>query len=180
MLPMIYNLHHPPHIFLDNTWYMVTARIFNNHLVLKPTKHKGLFRDLLLEIAEVFGFNVIAWVILDNHYHILLKCAKGEKLTDFFRRLHGRSAFEFNKLDHARGRQVWHNYWDTCIRDEIDYWIRFNYIHHNPVKHGYVKKMEEWSNSSYLFYLEEKGKLWMDNVVRSYPIIDFTATVDDF
>ena len=56
MLPMIYNLHHPPHIFLDNTWYMVTARIFNNHLVLKPTKHKGLFRDLLLEIAEVFGF----------------------------------------------------------------------------------------------------------------------------
>ena len=172
--------HHPPHIFLDNTYYIVTAGIFKNQPVLKPIKHKDLFQDLLLELSEVFSINLDAWVILDNHYHILFECAKGNKIPDFIRRLHGRTSFEFNKADNSRGRQVWHNYWDTSIRDEKDYWIRFNYVHHNPVKHGYVKKMEKWIHSSCRFYLEKKGELWMDDVVRSYPIIDFSSTADDF
>jgi len=75
---------------------------------------------------------------------------------------------------------VWHNYWDTGIRTEADYWARFNYIHHNPVKHGYVPRTEDWLYSSYRYYLERKGEEWMTDALRRYPIVDFTDLRDDF
>ena len=40
-------------------------------------------------------------------------------------------------------RAIWQSrYWEHLIRDEYDYETHVNYIHYNPVKHGYVKKGE--------------------------------------
>ena len=44
-----------------------------------------------------------------------------------------------NQLEEMRGRRLWKNYWDWCVRDESDYWMHFNYIHNNPIKHGIVR-----------------------------------------
>ena len=78
------------------------------------------------------------------------------------------------------GRQVWHNYWDTCVRTEADYWTRFNYIHYNPIKHGYVKQFSNWPFSSYGYYLERRGEGWLLDVIERYPVIDFTDPNDNF
>jgi putative transposase len=85
-----------------------------------------------------------------------------------------------NTLDGQRGRQVWHNYWDTCIRTEADFWTRFNYIHYNPVKHGYVRDPEQWEFSSLGMFLERKGRDWVADVVRRFPPRDFTDQADRF
>jgi len=116
---------------------MLTASIYRQLHILHPLSHKEILRDQIKEMVEEFHLTLRAWVILDNHYHLLLKTRLGADLVQFFRRIHGRTSFELNGLDGTRGRQVWHNYWDTCIRSEKDYWTHFNYIHHNPVKHGY-------------------------------------------
>jgi putative transposase len=129
---------------------------------------------LLTILCNQFEISIKAWVILDNHYHILVKLKQGRSLPLFIRSLHGKSSFEFNRLDNARRRQVWQNYWDTCIHTEIDFWKRFNYIHHNPVKHGYVNNLKEWKFSSYEQYVQEKGEKWLEEILDSYPIIDFT------
>jgi len=34
-------------------------------------------------------------------------------------------------------------YWEHTIRDERDFENHVNYIHYNPVKHGYVKRVKE-------------------------------------
>lgn len=172
--------HHPPHVFLDDTWYFVTASIYQKRRLLQPDGHKDFVRDHLKFLIGEFHANQAAWVIEDNHYHVLIKSHVGNDLTRFFGRLHGRTAFELNGRDGARGRQMWHNYWDTCIRTEADYWTRFNYIHHNPVKHGYVRQMEEWPFSSYHYYLEHKGTEWLMDAFRQYPVVDFTDSSDDF
>jgi putative transposase len=172
--------HHPPHIFLDNAWYMVNASTHLRASLLMSPEHKGLVRDHLKTLVTEFKMHLTAWVILDNHYHILVKSNDGSKLPHFFKRLHGSTAFEINRLDALRGRQVWHNYWDTCIRTEKDYWTRFNYIHHNPVKHGYVTRMRDWPFSSYRWYLEHKGEEWLADAFARYPIKDFSDVRDDF
>jgi putative transposase len=133
-LKMPQESHHPPHIYLDDTWYIVTGAIHEKRLLLRPQGYKDLLRDQLKLLAAEFGLQLAAWVILDNHYHVLIKSRLGSKLPQFFRRLHGRTSYDLNGRDRTRGRQVWHNYWDTCIRSETDYWTQFNYIHHNPVK----------------------------------------------
>ncbi len=75
---------------------------------------------------------------------VLLKTKWGQDLSRFLGQLHGSSSRQLNLWDGVTGRQVWHNYWDTCIRSEEDMWQRFNYIHQNPVKHGYVQQIGDW------------------------------------
>jgi len=45
-------------------------------------------------------------------------------------------------------------FWDHVIRDERDLINHFDYIHWNPVKHGYVEWPEDWPHSTYAFWLE--------------------------
>jgi putative transposase len=94
-----------------------------------------------------------AWVLLQNHYHLLLKVRKGRDLSRLIQLVHGRTAFKFNELDGRRERSVWHGYWDTCIRNDNDFWTRLNYIHYNAVRHGYVDRPEDWEFSSYRLHL---------------------------
>jgi putative transposase len=173
------SLHHPPHIYLDDTWHIVTGSIYQHNRLLAPEGYKDLVRDHLKSFALKFRIEIKAWVILDDHYHLLLKTKQGADFPHFIAQWHGRTAFDLNTRDSKRGRRVWYSYWDTCIRDEDDYWRRFNYIHHNPVKHEYVLSMEMWPYSSYNFYLEHKGADWMVDVWRQYPVIDFTDPRDE-
>ncbi len=50
---------------------------------------------------------------------------------------------------------VWQRrYLEHLIRDDIDFSRHFDYIHYNPVKHGYVGKPHDWRWSSFRRYLK--------------------------
>lgn len=172
--------HHPPHIYLDNTWYLFTGSTYRRLPFLQCEGGKEIVRDCLKKLALEFGLKLAAWVILDNHYHILVESQDGSELPRFFQRLHRSVSFELNRREGQRGRQVWHNYWDTCLRGKHDYWTRFNYIHHNPVKHGYVSCMSDWAWSSYGYYLTHKGQEWMADLFARYPVASWGDETDRF
>lgn len=163
--------HHPPHIYLSDTWYIITAATLNHAPYLAEARAKQLLRDQLQQRVVEFQITLRAWVILDNHYHILLKTNDGLNLPTFFARLHGATSRQINEWANSRGRQVWHNYWDTLIRDEKGYWTRFNYIHNNPVKHGYAQNKADWPYSSYSYYLRTKGVDWLQDCWQRYPVV---------
>ena len=48
-----------------------------------------------------------------------------------------------------------------------------NYIHHNPVKHGYVKQWSDWPFSSANDFLEEVGRDHAIELWQQYPILDY-------
>jgi len=50
---------------------------------------------------------------------------------------------------------VWqHRFWEHQIRNEDDFIRHIEYIHYNPVKHGYVKAPAEWQYSSFHRYVQ--------------------------
>jgi len=150
---------------------MLSARTVEHARFLRSAEAKTLVRDKMVGLVQKFKMELKAWVILDNHYHLLLKTRRGHDLSTFFGQLHGGTSYQINRWDGTAGRQVWHNYWDTCIRDEAGMWTRFNYIHYNPVKHGYVDKPEDWPFSSYHYYLRTRSKEWLDDCLSRYPVI---------
>ena len=103
---------------------------------------------------------------------------KGDSLPGFIKTINGKSAFLLNRMDKVEKRKIWFNYWDTCIRSEKDFWMRFNYTHHNSVKHRYAKKMKDYSFSSYNHWLEKNGVEWINSAFERYPIVDFTLEGD--
>ncbi len=52
------------------------------------------------------------------------------------------------RMNLLRGR-VWQNrFWDHIIRDQEDLNRHIDYVHFNPVKHGYVNLPFDWTHSS--------------------------------
>lgn len=45
---------------------------------------------------------------------------------------------------------IWQRrFWEHMIRDESDFRRHMDYIHYNPVKHGYVNSVAEWPHSTF-------------------------------
>lgn len=155
--------HRPPHLYLNDQWYLLTAATFQRAPLIAAREDKCLVRDILKAKTQRFQLRLRAWVILDQHYHLLFKTPPEQQLRRFVAELHGASAHATNTRAGVRGRVVWENYWDTCLRTEQDWWARFNYIHLNPVKHGYVAHPGDWEFSSYRYYLRTRGAQWLDD-----------------
>ena len=51
--------------------------------------------------------------------------------------------------------KIWQNrFWEHQIRDDRDFTRHVEYIHYNPVKHGYVISPNEWEHSSFHYFVE--------------------------
>ncbi|MGH8548715.1 MAG: transposase [Methylococcales bacterium] len=54
-----------------------------------------------------------------------------------------------------REQAVWqHRYWEYLLRSEPDFTRCVEYIHYNPVKHGYVTTPMDWPYSSFRTFVE--------------------------
>ena len=82
-----------------------------------------------------------AWVLLDNHFHLLLK-PKTYTLASFMRRLLSGYAVTFN-LRHNRSGHLFQNRYKSIVCDEDPYLLELiRYIHLNPIRAGIIKDLE--------------------------------------
>lgn len=166
-------IHRPPHLYIDQEWYFISAHTVGKTPLYISKKQKNLWIEQITLLAKEYSVDLAAWVLLNNHYHLLCYFDKSAHIPVFFKRLHGATSYKLNRLDQKQGRKVWYSYWDRCIRDERDYWTKFNYIHYNPIKHGYVKNLYEWEISSYPRLLTINGQEWFSDCWESYPVVTF-------
>ena len=87
--------------------------------------------------------------------------------------MHGRLSHQWNGEDESRGRQVWHNCFERGMRSERHYWATLNYVHHNPVHHGYVEKWQDWPWSSAKDFIEQIGREATSEIWEKHPILDY-------
>jgi len=148
--------HSPAHLFLNNTYYIITAHILKNIRPFYDDERKQiLLNSIFLNFIDRNGWKMIAYFVADNHYHLLLNSANNaDKLSKIIADIHRFTAITINKMDNLTGRQVWYQYWDTVITSNKSFYARFNYIHYNPVKHGYVTRSEDYKFCSYKDYFE--------------------------
>jgi putative transposase len=140
--------HRPPHRPGSGLATFVTASTLRREPHLGTAARRSRFRELLLETCEATQTELIAWVVLREHYHAIIVPESGEAFSTWINALHRRSASEWNREDQRRGRRCWYEYWDRALWTEGDLLSRLNYIHENPVKHGYVQETADWEWSS--------------------------------
>jgi putative transposase len=128
--------------------------------------------DILSNCNELCS-RIYAWCILPNHYHVLVRTERIKELREKLGQFNGRSSFKWNGEDDRRGRKVWYNCFERPMKSERHFWATLNYVHHNPVHHGYVKKWTDWPWSSARRYLEEVGLERAKETWLKYPILDY-------
>ena len=148
---------------------VVAAHRANGPLVEHIANLRAAFR---LVIAE-HPFEIEAIVILPDHLHALWTLPQGDAdyatrwkkiKTNFSKRLPRNEPRESRSASRtAKGeRGIWQRrYWEHTIRDDDDFGAHCDYIHFNPVKHGYARVVGDWPHSTFRQYVD-RGVYPMD------------------
>lgn len=107
-------------------------------------------------------FEIDAIAILPDHLHCLWRLPPGDAdFSERWRQIKRFVSVGVAAETNRRGEKaVWQRrYWEHLIRDEEDWRRHCDYIHYNPVKHGYVASPADWSHSS---FSRAVGRGWYD------------------
>ncbi len=121
--------HTPAHLFESNSIYMVTGGTYKKRDLLRGEKPKLRWYTSLVKACQQYNWQILAWVILDNHYHIMLEAPEeAGTLVNLIRDLHRiKGLWIKRKISIAKEvKKVWYNYWDTCITYERSFLARLN------------------------------------------------------
>lgn len=173
--------HGPPHrAGWQTDIYHITAACYEHAPVIGSTDARmDAFTDFMLKAFHESGVTLHAWCVLPNHYHALVSTLYLKGCIHALGHLHGSTSRVWNVEDKTPGRHVWHRAADRAMRGESHFWATLNYIHHNPVHHGYVKKWADWPWSSAHGYLAEMDRTEAMHIWKKYPLKNYGRGWDD-
>ena len=166
--------HAPPRWRVDRGCFHLTAACYEHAAIIGADSGRmDEFTRLLLETCATAGTTLHAWCVLPNHYHLVADVMHLQLLTRTVGRLHGRCAFQWNRADATPGRTTFHGLADRALRSEAHFWATLNYVHHNPVRHGYVSEPAAWPWSSLHEFTRHVGSAEARRIWSSYPVLDY-------
>jgi putative transposase len=146
--------HAPSKCVTNPGTYIITAGTLNKEHFFSSDSKLDLLQKHIFESAEAQGWELQAWAIFPNHYHLVGFSPNSQdtvrKLTS---RIHTLSARDLNLADRQPGRGVWYRSWDTRITFEKSYLARLAYVHQNAVHHQIVRNPQEyrWCSARWFF-----------------------------
>jgi len=131
-----------------NSAYFISSRCINREWFTLPM-------DMMWDIAEeqlyflvhAFGFEIYGFILMGNHYHMLLLAPRGNLSAGmaYFQR-------EFAREISRRSNRINRTFSDRFHRTRIDnfhhFQIAYKYLHRNPVKANLCDKVEQYPYSS--------------------------------
>ena len=167
----------------DSSLYFITSTIIEWLPVFTNEKYFNILVDAVKYYQQNKKFKVHAYVILDNHFHMLIS---GEDLSKTLSSVKSFTAkriieelcndkkdwllhqFKFSKLLHKKEStyQIWQEgFHPQQILTESMLQQKFDYIHMNPVKRGLVNEPYYWRYSSASFYYKDEiGDIKIDEI----------------
>ncbi|QSB02863.1 transposase [Methylomonas sp. EFPC1] len=150
------------------TWHPGGAYFFTINLLQRKDndliRHIQSLRESVKTVKAHHPFKIHGWVVLPEHMHCLIELPEND--IDYATRIRlikigfskaipkteRRSSVRIKRGE----RGIWQRcYWEHLIRDEADFQAHMNYIHYNPVKHGWVKHVKDWPYSTFHRWVEQ-------------------------
>jgi len=146
--------------------YFFTLVTYQRRRLFVDEKTVEVLREAFRQVLAKRPFTIDAIVLLPDHLHCIWTLPSDD--ADYPTRWRLIKTWFCKHCDvslqapttHVRAKKgqqtIWqHRYWEHLIRDEMDYRHHVDYIHYNPVKHGYVQRPMDWVYSSFRRYVEE-------------------------
>ena len=124
-----------PRLFIPGATYHVYCRVARGEFVFEDNHEAVEFVDTLREVRDLDGWSVLAWCLMGNHYHLVVKTRTVE-LWRSMARLQGRTSRAYNRRHHYLGR-LWQSRYRARVVDTNEYFRQvIAYVHLNPVSAG--------------------------------------------
>jgi putative transposase len=148
--------------------FFFTLVSFDRRPILCHPKIRDSLRIAIQNLRQSHPFSIDGWVLLPDHLHCIWTLPEGD--SDFSTRwsLIKRSVSRFSPevaLDpdardasakKHRESTIWQRrFWEHLIRDDIDFERHLDYIHFNPVRHGYAGRAIDWPYTTIHRYVKD-------------------------
>lgn len=148
--------------------YFFTVVTYRRQRILCNETVRNALRAGIQTTRATRPFTIDGWVLLPDHLHCIWTLPLND--ADFSARWAMIKRFVTKQcapdLQHDewmnRSKQrrkestIWQRrFWEHQIRDDYDYEAHMDYLHYNPVKHGYVKAVRDWPYSSFHQYVQK-------------------------
>jgi putative transposase len=121
-------------------------------------RHIDRLRHVYVSVQKSYPFETIAICVLPDHLHAIWSLPPGDAnfplrwsliKSGFSRGIASDPRRTASKIA-KREKGIWQRrYWEHAIRDDADLANHVDYIHFNPVKHGYVSRAGDWPHSTF-------------------------------
>jgi REP element-mobilizing transposase RayT len=126
-----------PRLFLPDAVYHVYCRVARGEFVFDDAEEAVEFVEIVRRVRDLDGWKVLAWCLMGNHYHLVVRTAS-VPLWRSMLRCQADVARGFNRRRRFLGR-LWQSRYRARIIDSQDYFRQVvSYVHLNPVAAGVV------------------------------------------
>ncbi len=148
-------------IEFEGAYYHVLSRGNEQREIFKDDEDRELFLELVGEMADRFEIEIYAYVLMTNHYHIILKTNKANlsESMQWFGLTYSR---RYN-IRHKRSGHLFQGRFKSFLIENDAYLTQLScYIHRNPLRAGITNRLSDYQWSSYLTYAYgKKPKNWL-------------------
>ena len=156
----------------ESGYYHVVLRGNGRQLIFEDNADRGVFVDTVAAQFAEKGIDIIAWCLMDNHAHLLLR-DEGLRLSSAMRVIATRYAQHFNRKSGHAGHVFQGRYASFPVDGDSYLLEAVRYIHNNPAKAGVSTAAEYWWSS----YHEYVGR---PQITATSTVLDMLGGVDAF
>ena len=146
----------PWRIEFEGALYHVLSRGNEQKDIFRDNEDRESFLNCLGEMSARYETDIFAYVLMDNHYHILLRTNRAN-LSKGMQWLGATYTRRFNNR-HLRAGHLFQGRFKNIIVQNDAYLMQLScYIHRNPLRAGIVKRLADFTWSSYPAYAYGKA-----------------------
>jgi REP element-mobilizing transposase RayT len=128
---------------LPDGYFHITARGVEQRAIYLDREDCRSFLALFGSTARRFGWDLYAFCLMGNHYHVVLEATR-DRLSDGVQWLNGVYAQQFNKRHERWGHLFGSRFSSWVIESEEHLYKACRYVLANPVRAGLCERPEEW------------------------------------
>lgn len=150
----------PPRVQYEDAFYHITARGNARQKIYLDDFDREMFLDNIGKAFDRFGFIIHAFVLMDNHYHLLIQTPHAN-LSLIMRYINGLYTQAFNRR-HKRVGHIFQGRYKSIIVDRDAHYLELiRYIHLNPWRAKMVNVLDQFRYSSHKAIVDPSwGKKW--------------------
>ncbi|MEM8640237.1 MAG: transposase [Cyanobacteria bacterium P01_G01_bin.54] len=145
--------------------YFFTLVTHNRRPILCEPENIELLREAFRSVMKNHPLKIDAIAILPDHLHALLTLPENDAdfsmrwrlIKSYFSRYYcGEERGKMTESRKNKGEKaIWQRrFWEHQIRSDRDFVSHVEYIHYNPVRHGFVDAPKDWQYSSFHRYVQ--------------------------
>jgi len=132
---------------LENHIYFVTSKTKNNIPIFLSSTNAELFIQTLFDCRDRYGFLLLGFVVMPDHFHILIMPKEGYKISSVVQKIKSLFAYKMREIG-IKGSLWQKSFYDFIVYSEEKCREKLNYIHANPIRKGLVKDLRDYRFSS--------------------------------